>query len=70
MRIDVFGTVVEASKSDAGWKVFYSGDEGVKRPATDIVIPRHVDESEVLTYLADLRHEFATPRHPKVEITK
>jgi hypothetical protein len=66
MKLDVFGTEIEALKSEEGWQVFYLGGDGKKRLAKDIVIPPYIEESEIATYLADIRHEFASTRHPEV----
>jgi hypothetical protein len=39
----------------------------MKRPARDIVIPPHIEESELVLYLADIRHEYANSKHPEVK---
>ena len=57
---------VEVLRRDEAWRVFYLGDEGKKRLAADIVIPAGVAECDLAQYLADVRHEFATPRNPEV----
>ncbi len=67
MKLDVFGTELEVLKSEDGWQVFHMGSEGKKRLAKDIVIPPHIEESEIATYLADIRHEYASTRHPEVK---
>jgi hypothetical protein len=48
------------------WTAFYSGPEGKRRLATDIVVPAGTAESEIQQYLADLCHEWATEQHPSV----
>lgn len=53
-------------KTDSGWEVFYSGVDGRRRPAEDIVIPDFVDQSELEKYLSDLCHEWATDKHSSV----
>ena len=65
-RFDLFGRHVAVEGSDSGWVVYYLGDEGKRRRATDIVVPPHVSDSELPIYLADLCHEWATERHPVV----
>jgi hypothetical protein len=67
MKFDVFGADVEVVRRDNTWVVFYLGGQGVKRPASDIVIPPHIKESEVALYLADIRHEYASTKHPEVK---
>jgi hypothetical protein len=66
MKYDVFGTPLEVVNRDGAWKVFYLGTEGKKRPARDIVIPPSISEESVQEYLADLRHEWATPTNQQV----
>lgn len=68
MKLDLFGQRVEAIRKDSGWRIFYLGTDGKKRPASDIVVPRTVDEEELASYLDDLRHEFATPKNPVVRV--
>ncbi len=65
-RFDVFGRHVAVEASDSGWVVYYPGDDGKRRRATDIVVPSNVSDSELPIYLADLCHEWATERHPVV----
>jgi hypothetical protein len=42
---------------------FYLGTDGKRRPATDITVPSNIAESEILQYLDDLCHEWATDRN-------
>lgn len=70
MKLDVFGRTIEVVKRNDRWMVFYTGNEGKKRAATDIIIPSTVAESDVVAYVADLCHEWATPAHPSVAIIK
>ena len=65
-RFDLFGRRIAVEASDAGWVVYYLGDEGKRRRATDIVVPPNLSEADLQTYLADLCHEWATERHPTV----
>ncbi len=51
------------------WSVFYVGPDGKKRPAKDIIVPFAVAESELVEYLADLCHEWASARFPDVTRT-
>lgn len=66
MRLNVFGRELEVVRNDGQWSAFYLGNEGKKRLASDIVIPAEIDESELLTYLADVCHEWATPTQKRV----
>ncbi len=67
LRFDVFGQQVVVARSKSGWATFYVGEEGKRRPATDIVVPNDMPESDVEQYLDDLCHEWATERHPNVK---
>ena len=62
----MFGRVVLVAESEGGWVVFYSGVEGKRRPARDIVLPPDILESEIEQYLGDLCHEWANEQHPDV----
>ncbi|MGB5746443.1 MAG: hypothetical protein WBM69_05645 [Desulfobacterales bacterium] len=67
IKLDVFGCRVLAIKSEDGWQLFYSSADGKRRPADDLIVPPFVAESEVVSYLEDLCHEWASGRHPEVQ---
>ncbi len=67
LKFDVYGRRVLVERSAGGWLAFYAGNEGKKRPATDIVIPDSLVETELAQYLADLFHESASRQHPEVK---
>lgn len=50
----------------AGWRAYYLGADGKRRPA-DFIVPADVGKEELMEYLADLFHEDATPGHDRVE---
>lgn len=60
---------MEVIRSNDKWSVFIHGPEGKKRPAHDIIIPKDVTKNKVADYLADLLHEWATPRNNSVSRT-
>ena len=66
MRLDVFGREVEIVRRQQQWLVFYPGPDGKKRLAEDLVIPAGLAESQLIEYLADLCHEWATPERDRV----
>jgi len=66
-KFDVFGRRMLIEESAQGWEAFYLGDEGKRRPATDIMIPESLYATDIAQYLADLCHEWATERHPEVK---
>lgn len=67
LKFDVFGKQVVVTDSKNGWATFYIGAEGKRRPATDIVVPRDMPESDIEQYLDDLCHEWATEAHRSVK---
>jgi hypothetical protein len=66
LKFDVFGRDVAIVKTDSGWQAFYTGSEGKRRPAKDIIFPSNITESEMAQYLDDLCHEWATDRNKNV----
>ena len=66
LKFDLFGTQVLVLRDKVGWTTYYLGAEGKRRPASDIVVPADMLESEIEQYLGDLCHEWATDRHPSV----
>ena len=70
MKLNVFGKIVEVTRRDNQWIAYYLGNEGKTRTADDIRIPAHIAEDELADYIADLCHEWATPRYNCVTIIK
>ncbi|MCD4723042.1 MAG: hypothetical protein K8S13_24760 [Desulfobacula sp.] len=66
MKFNVYGRKIEIIKSLNGWDVFYIGNEGKKRTAHDIIILIDLKESEIVGYLEDLLHEWATAKNHSV----
>jgi hypothetical protein len=66
LELDVFGRRILVVRRTDRWEVFYLGGEGKRRRAEDISIPDAVPENELEHYVADLCHEWATSRNPKV----
>ncbi len=62
----MFGKRVLAVRHEDAWSVFYVGPDGKRRPATDIFVPGGVTEPDLVEYLADLCHEWASEKHPEV----
>lgn len=67
LKFDVFGRWVLIAEKDGGWEAFYLGNEGKRRVAKDIVVPPNIKESQMLQYLDDLCHEWATDRYSSVK---
>ncbi len=68
MKLEVFGQRIEAIRTEKCWKIFYLGTDGKKRPASDIVVPWSIQEEDLVRYLDDLRHEYATPENPGIRV--
>ena len=64
--LEVFGRRVQAVKSAEIWQLFYLSADGKRRTADDIMVPAFVTESEIVNFIADLCHEWATERYPEV----
>ena len=67
LKFDVFGRDVFIVKTENGWQAYYSGPEGKRRPARDIIIPSNIEESEMAQYLDDLCHEWANDQNNEVK---
>jgi hypothetical protein len=66
LKLDVFGRRLVIERHADRWVVFYLGTDGKRRTADDLFIPDAIPEDEVETYVADICHEWATPRNPRV----
>ena len=67
IKFDVFGRVVVVEASPSGWKAFFAGTDGKRRPA-DFPIPEHLSAADIAGYLDDLFHENATAEKPVVTV--
>ena len=67
VQLEVFGRDLLIERHDESWRAYYLGNEGKRRPATDIVIPADVREADLVEYIADLCHEWATNRNNTVQ---
>ena len=70
IRLSVFGQFMQLVSSAGGWKAYYTGSDGKRRPAHDVVIPSQIEESEVIRYVADICHEWTSEEHPDVVIVE
>ncbi len=70
MKLNVYGQLIEVIRKDGNWTVFYLGNEGKKRLANDIRVPKEIRETELIEYITDLCHEWATPNNNKVKLLK
>lgn len=68
MKINVFGTEMLVVRSHDQWRAYYVGNEGKRRDVPDLAIPAHLIQAQLLTYLADVYHENATPQHNEVSL--
>ena len=66
ITLDVFGRKMMIQKSATGWQIFYMSADGKRRPADDIMVPDFVTETELVEFISDLCHEWATEKHPGV----
>ena len=71
MKLDVFGKIeIEVVQVNGDWTVFRCGTENKKRKLSDIVIPKNIKEDDVIEYIEDIFHEWATTSNHKVKLIK
>ena len=66
MLLDVYGRRVLVRRERDAWCAYYPGNEGKRRLAGDITIPSDLAAGEVIRFVADLCHEWATPARSRV----
>jgi hypothetical protein len=61
MKFNIYNRfVVEIIRKEKRWIAFRIG-EGVKMPEWNLIIPQDLEESELITFIEDMFHEFAQP---------
>ena len=68
IKLNVYGKLVLALKSDHGWEIFYQGNDGKRRLADDLFVPSFISEEEIEGYLSDLCHEWATDKRISIKL--
>ena len=68
MKLNVFGRELEIVRAEGRWRAYYPGNDGTKRKAPDITIPDEMAEAEIVEYVGDLCHEWATPDNQEVTV--
>ena len=66
IKLDVFGRLLLAEHTAAGWQLFAVSHDGKRSLVRDVAIPDFIPESGLEQYLADVFHESATSAHPRV----
>jgi hypothetical protein len=68
LKFNIFNRfLIGIEKTSNQWSVFYLGNEGKKRLANDVVIPSDITDKQLVGYLSDLFHEFATVENSQVK---
>lgn len=67
LEFDVFGHRIVVERRAGRWVALHPASDGKRRPIPDLVIPPDLEEEELGEYLADVRHEWATPESPEVK---
>jgi len=61
MRFSIYNRfVVEIIRKNERWIAFRIG-AGIKVPEDNLMVPQDLEESELITFLEDMFHEFARP---------
>ncbi|MCG8565836.1 MAG: hypothetical protein MI747_12215 [Desulfobacterales bacterium] len=66
MRFQVFGRTMDIQRMNHRWQVYLLGQDGKRRLLHEVLIPSHVPDHELETYLEDLLHEWASPGKDQV----
>ncbi|WP_025820040.1 DUF7661 family protein [Shewanella marina] len=66
IKFDVFGDLMLIDRQQGQWLLFKSSGTGLRVRIYDVVIPKHLNESELAQYLDDIFHERASAQYPQV----
>ncbi|MBT8145777.1 MAG: hypothetical protein KJN90_02940 [Gammaproteobacteria bacterium] len=64
---DVFGSTMRADRVSGQWQLFRVSAEGKSSRVGDISIPDDMQEVELITFLDDMFHEYASPTNNRVK---
>ena len=67
MKVNAYGRELIILRENSSWQIFEAGNEGKRRLVRDIHIPDTTRSEEIVQYLSDLLHEYASDRHPAKE---
>lgn len=68
IKFDVFGKSMSVLRQDEQWLLFTDSGMGMRTRVYDAVIPSHLEQDELATYLDDIFHENASENHPHVKL--
>jgi NAD(P)H-nitrite reductase large subunit len=63
---DVFGKRIQAMRTHSGWELFEIGNEGKQRRFGGAIVPSDLSEDQLLSFLDDVFHQYATPIRSRV----
>ena len=66
LKVRAYGRDLEIVRVKGRWKAYERGNEGKNRLARDVVIPSSLQQEDMVGYLSDLLHEYASPKHQRV----
>ena len=66
VRLDVFGRRITVVLRGDRWQAYYTSGDGKRCPVDGLVIPANRSETEMIRYVADICHEWASPSHSEV----
>lgn len=63
---DVFGKRIQSVRTAEGWELFEVGNRGKLRRFGGTIVPPKLSEEQLIAFLDDLFHQYATLSHPRV----
>ena len=66
IKFDVFGKRMSVQRKDGEWLLYQESNTGIRARVFQAAIPSDLEETELVTYLADIFHESANEKHPDV----
>ena len=66
LHLDVFGREMQACAESGSWTLFWVGNEGKRRPVTELAVTGPLSKTELIQLLEDFFHEWASPDQPSI----
>ncbi|WP_373944871.1 hypothetical protein L0991_14775 [Vibrio chagasii] len=66
LKFQVFHQNMSVQRQNGEWLLYREWETSIRARVYDVIIPSDLAEEELVRYLADIYHEFASEKYPSV----